>query len=100
MSKLFIMLKTILRYFGYELIPMSPHDRKATALIPKNKSASTSSYKPSGFKCEKQGKCPVVVQLEERVAVLANEVRKLKDYKPSTETKEKPNTDILDCEIL
>jgi hypothetical protein len=96
------MLKYLLRLFGYDVIPLSPHDKQATALVPKirNKSASTSSYKPSSFKCERLGKCPVVIQLEERVSALDREVRRLKDYRPSTEVKEKPVTDILDCEVL
>jgi hypothetical protein len=83
---------------------MSPHDRKPTALIPKsvNKSASTSSYRPSTFNCERSGMCPVVIQLEERLSALDREVRQLKDYRPSTESKPKPKpeTDILDCEEI
>jgi uncharacterized small protein (DUF1192 family) len=42
----------------------------------------------------------VVIQLEERLSALDKEVRRLKDYRPSTEVKEKPVTDILDCEAL
>jgi hypothetical protein len=102
MHNLHSMLKAILRYFGYDVIPLSPHDKQATALIPRgvNKSASTSSYKPSTFKCDRLGVCPIVIRLEERLSALDKEVRRLKDYKPSTEIKERPITDIIDCEGL